>query len=281
MGKIMKTSVSSTLKRLRYKLNGVFFCVILGLSFITIFSCKSSDDSEMIALIAKLPDNDKYLINGKFVDIGIFYKQSDWTGIPYAKQWCLFNGNTYWKMDKAELDEIAKEEGIILQSDMTLPFWNEWGVRINGIIFILVMIILFVLWLYRPKTKIIKPLNKSLNKANAAKLIFSQHYKIKKFNGIDVNWAVNIALSASILLPPGNCSLFFNYKEKKNKREGTANGIIEAGKTYLLKSTVLPISIVTNIVESNEDELKKYLDIEAKVGNIAKKILDILEKIFG
>jgi hypothetical protein len=271
-----------------------FAWIVLGLVLVTVVSCKSSDDPEKIALIADLPDNDKYMMDGKYVDIGIFYKQSNIEGFPienYNKQWCLFSGTTYWKMDKSDLDEIAQEAGITLPSDMSLPFKDEWGSRLGAMGFFLGLGLICFIWIkFRPKTKILPPLYASSNKNNSANLIFRQHYKIKTVNGLNVNWSSFVALSASVLLPPGKCSIIFDYKEEKSEGEGThswtgnnlsADGIIEAGKTYLLKSKIVKENnaniIYTNIEECKGAELKEYLNIESKVGIGLGKILSNLD----
>lgn len=243
-------------------------CVVLSLSFLTANANAQefSWGGERIALIVDLPNTDYYAINGALVDIGIIFKQIGIEGfsiLNYNKRWCLFSGETYWEMDKAELDEIAQEAGISLPSTMNLPFAEEWGGRLTLLGIIIGVILIALIWnKIRPKVKILKPLNDSLNKNNAANMIFRGYYKIKKINNAEVKWSAAIAKAASVLLPPGYCSVIFDYYEENvAKGKGfTAAGNLEAGKTYLLKSVLKKDNtLTTNITECRGDDLKKYL----------------------
>jgi len=247
-----------------------FTWFILSLSFIMI-GCESERAGNAISLIAELPDTAEYAIDGNFVDIGIVYNIVDLEGVSvynYNKRWCLFSGKSYWVMDKAKLDEIATEVGIILPSNLDLPFWDEWGGRIIAVSVILLVILGFIIWSkIQPKQKVLKPFNTSLNKHNAANLIFDGHYKIKKYNGAKVRWSTFLAKTVSILLPPGECSLIFNFAESDGQTKHTANNHdtknnVEAGKTYFLKSyrndlSVKPI-LATYIVEGKDNDEKYY-----------------------
>jgi hypothetical protein len=235
-------------------------------------SCKSDGPGNKISLIAELPDTAEYVINGVFVDIGIVYNEfevEDLSLYNYNKKWCLFNGDSYWVTTKEQLDEIAQKAGITLQSNMDLPFWDEWGGRIFFVGSIFCIIICLILWnKFRPKTKILQPFDGKLNKENAANLLIRACYKVKEYNGYKVNWASTIAAAASILLPPGKCSMVFDYSEKEEDTTHTAynhkaNGNLEAGKTYLIKSVRYKnwsgTTMVTSIVECKTEDMKAYL----------------------
>jgi hypothetical protein len=242
-----------------------FAFIIVGLSLL-LSSCKSSNDPEEIALIAELPDTKEYMVDGKYVDIGIVYKTVIRENVSfrnYDKRWCLFNGTTYWKMDKSKLDEIAQQAGITLQANTDLPFWVEWGLWIIMIVCVIVGLLGFWIWSkIQPKVKALKPQNPNLNNQNAAKLIFDGHYKIKTYNGTDVKWSTILAKTVSVLLPPGECSLVFDFKEKEDAdttnvaKNHTVKNIVEAGKTYYLKS-YLWCSIMSTYIEEGKDKDKK------------------------
>jgi len=244
--------------------------VILGFSLL-IVGCDSDRQGDAIALIAELPNTTEYAIDGTFVDVGIVYNMIDYEGASlynYNKRWCLFSGDSYWVMDKERLDEIAQSAGIILPSNMALPFWDEWGGRIILAGILIVVILGFIIWSkIQPKLKTLKPFRPNLNNHNAANLIFDGHYKIKKFNGSDVNWSTTFAKAFSILLPPGECSLIFDFEESEGETKNTARNheaknSIEAGKTYFLKSFLNDLGgekiLTTYIVEGKENDKKEY-----------------------
>ncbi|GMO28770.1 MAG: hypothetical protein Ta2B_09700 [Termitinemataceae bacterium] len=222
---------------------------------------------ENIALIVDLPNTSDYAIDGKYVDIGIIFKSFGIEGFSlwnYNKRWCVFNGKTYWEMEKEQLDEIANELGIVLPAKMDLPFGNEWGGRLTLLgIFGGVVIIILIWDKARPKVKILKPLDGSLNNQDAANVIFRGYYKIKKINNTEVKWSAVLAKAASILLTPGNYIFVFDYAEEKvAKGKGfTAQGNLEAGKTYLLKSILNKTdnTMSTDFIQCQGDDLKKYL----------------------
>jgi hypothetical protein len=244
--------------------------VLLFFGF-TLVGCKSDSPRNKISLIAELPNTAEYEINGVFVDIGIVYNEFDVEGISlynYNKKWCLFNGNSYWVTDKEQLDEIAQKAGITLQSNINLPFWDEWGGRILFLGGIFCVIIGLILWnKFRPKTKILQPFDGRSTKESAANLLIRACYKVKEYNGYKVNWSSTIASTASILLPPGKCSIVFDYSEKEGDTTHTAtnhnaNGNLEVGKTYLIKSIRYKhngSTMVTRIVECKTEDMKSYL----------------------
>jgi hypothetical protein len=222
---------------------------------------------EKITLIADLPNTNDYVIDGKYVDIGIIFKSFGIEGLSllnYNKRWCVFNGETYWEMDKEQLDEIANEIGIVLPVKMHLPFRDEWGGKLTLLGILGGLIIIMLIWdKARPKVKILKPLDESLNNQNAANVIFRGYYKIKKINATEIKWSAVLAKAASILLTPGNYIFVFDYAEE-NVAEGkgfTAQGNLEAGKTYLLKSILNKKNntMSTDFVECQGDDLKRYL----------------------
>ncbi|MDR1149276.1 MAG: hypothetical protein LBK66_11660 [Spirochaetaceae bacterium] len=248
-----------------------FAFLILGLSlFLT--SCNSNAPGNAISLIAKLPDTSQYAIDGEFVDIGIVYKQVDIEGFKlwnYDKEWCLFNGTSYWVTDKAKLDEIAKSVGISLQSNMDLPFWDEWGGRLLLIGIIMVVVLGVIIWnKIQPKVKTLDPFTSNLNSNNAANLIFDGHYTIKAFNGKNVRWSTTFAKAVSILLPPCECylNLDFEWSDGNTKHiasnHTTTKCTIEAGKTYFLKSFSNDLYgnniLSTHIVEGVDNNKKDY-----------------------
>ena len=245
-----------------------FAWIVLGLSLLLV-GCGAERKGDRIALIAELPNTAEYTINGVFVDIGIVYnvfEVEDVSLYNFNKRWCLFNGNSYWVMDKARLDEIAEKAGITLQSNMALPFWDEWGDRIIVIVVIIGFIILLKI---QPKLKMLKPFNASLNKHNAANLVFHKSYEIKEYNGLKVRWSAFFAKAFSILLPPGDCTLVFDLKEDhgsdvtERASNHSAKSRIEVGKKYLLKSFKNDLGgnniMSTYIVEFNENELNDYV----------------------
>jgi hypothetical protein len=122
--------------------------VLLFFGFV-LAGCKSDGPGNNISLIARLPDTAEYAIDGVFVDIGIVYNEFDLEGISfynYNKKWCLFNGEHYWVTDKERLDGIAQKAGITLQSNMDLPFWDEWGGRILSAIGIIIVVFVSTIW---------------------------------------------------------------------------------------------------------------------------------------
>ena len=97
----------------------------------------------------------------------------------------------------------------------------------------------------QPSLKRLKPFDANLNSRNAANLVFDGRYKIKGYNGSKVRWSAALPKACSILLPPGECSLVFDFKmkihialypDKYEKLNQTAGNTIEAGKTYFLKT---------------------------------------------
>ncbi|GMO28745.1 MAG: hypothetical protein Ta2B_09660 [Termitinemataceae bacterium] len=97
-----------------------------------------SYDGEAIFLVTDLPNTDEWSIEGKYVDLGIIYKQFKILFIPiwnYDKRWCLFQGETYWTFSKEDYAEM----GIIIPDSMSLPFTRKWGGFLVGIILIIVI----------------------------------------------------------------------------------------------------------------------------------------------
>jgi hypothetical protein len=249
-----------------------FALVILAMSFLMI-NCSSDRRGDKISLIAELPNTAEYAIDGAFVDVGIVYNAIDYEGVSFFnfnKRWCLFNGNSYWVMDKERLDEIAQLAGITLPKKIALPFWDEWGGRILLVSIGIVFILGSIIWSkIQPKLKILKPVNSTLNSKTAATLIFHKSYKIKKYNGLNVRWSAFFAKASSIYLPSGECIIVFDLKEnygadvKTAAHNHSAKNNIEAGKKYFLKSYLNDLDrdniLTTFMVEYNENELDKYV----------------------
>jgi len=246
--------------------------VILSLSILLV-GCDSERSGNKISLIAELPNTKEYAIDGKFVDIGIVYNTTNIEGLSvynFNKRWCLFSGNSYWVIEKERIDEIAASAGITLQSNLALPFWDEWGGRILFIGTIIVIILGFIIWSkIQPKLKVLKPISSNLNYQNAGNLIFDGHYKVKKYNGTNVKWHTPFAFTkaVSILLPPGECSIIFDFVESDGDKKNIASdhntkGIIQAGKTYFLKSFLNDLDnkkiLATYVVEGKDNDKKEY-----------------------
>jgi len=150
--------------------------VLLGVLFLVLTGCGGYRRANKITLIAELPNSDEFVIDEAFVDIGIAYNTislgvlplpvisdlpiiSDLSLLNFNRRWVLFDRDTriikwggdrtrYWVVDKERLDEIAGWAGITLQSDMSLPYWDEWGGRI-----ILGGLVIFGLLIFLPSKK--------------------------------------------------------------------------------------------------------------------------------
>jgi hypothetical protein len=233
---------------------------------------------EKIALVAELPDTPEYTIDGVFVDIGIVYDMADMDALgsfSFNKKWCLFNGDDCWVTDKEKLDEMAQKAGIQLQSNMKLPFWDEWGDRIAGVFAFIVVLLGMHLWkIFVPRKMIIlPPIGKAPDKENAATLIFQSCYHMEKYNGRDaLLWAVMVSTDgagvASVLLPPGECFITLGYRVGDWKAvysiaHHTVHASLEAGKTYVIKSVRYrhnrQSALSTKIEECKGKDLKTYL----------------------
>jgi hypothetical protein len=154
-------------------------------------------------------------------------------------------------------------------------FWEGYPYMSGLVVLILfftvpafVGVLCFFLWdKFRPKIKILPVFDGRYNKDNAATLMIRACYQVKQYNGYNVKWSSTIARTASILLPPGKCSIVFDYREKEvdtthTANNHSANGNLEAGKTYLIKSVRYNhngSTMVTRITDCNGEELKSYL----------------------
>jgi hypothetical protein len=147
-------------------------------------------------------------------------------------------------------------------------FDPHYGTLIIAVIAFCVTIVSFLWNKYRPKIKILQPFDGTSNKENAANLMIRACYQVKEYNGHKVKWSSTVARAASILLPPGKCFIVFDYSEEEGGTTHTAanhnaNGSLEAGKTYLIKSDRYNsnggTTMATHIVECNGEELKTYL----------------------
>ena len=182
-----------------------------------------------------------------------------------------------------------------------LIFMDKYSFYILLAAAVIIAIILFNISKYRFKK--LKPYTADLNKRNAATVIFDGHYTIQKYNDKPVKWSVSLARAFSILLPQGDCVFVFDLSvvtssgksgfsrflaslgyllrvvynlliARSNEAEGyyrnkttvsghIVHGIIEAGKTYFLRSFLddsgSKDSMTTLIVEVKETDVKEYL----------------------
>jgi len=217
----------------------VFLGVMIIISLL-INGCDSYRSANHIQKIAELPNTPEFQIEGKFVDIGIAFNNG---GIN--RKWVVFSGSTYWEMDKTELDEIAERAGIALPDEMKIHFWYTWWFYIISLV---TGIVIATLWfILRPKMRTLKPYTTQLTFKNSSRLIFNEDYKIKCFNSDKVRWSSGIACAGSILVPSGSISIIFNatftkYDNNKTQKlkcsEHKVDCIVEAGKTYYLRSTI-------------------------------------------
>ena len=270
--------------------------ILLGLTLLLTGCNKDTIRADRIVLIAELPNTEEFTINGVYVDIGIAYnvlfefqitQKFNPNIFSYNKQWVLFSGSTYWIFDKEILDEIAGRAGIILQSNMRLPFWQEWGGKIIIIGFIIILMFWFNLkiWSNIKKNippKKIKTIFDDSEEHNQAELIFLKYYKIKMINSFPVEYELKSAHSGIMTIPAGNICITLDYDNRSIWNEllfkitqgafsghsvtygnnWEAKGIIEAGKKYIIKTLkdYKNNTTVTSLVPADNDaEIKEYL----------------------
>lgn len=88
---------------------------------------------EVVSKVADFPDTESFQTEaGAYMDPGCIYKQFSIMFIPlwnYEISWCGYTGeeNSYVIIDKATLDELAKEAKVQLPAEPSLPFWDSIG----------------------------------------------------------------------------------------------------------------------------------------------------------
>ena len=95
-------------------------------------------DGEKIIKVCDLPNTEAFSDQeGNQLDLSYIYKQVHvlWV-IPvwnYDARWCLNDGSsqTYYKIDKAEFDMAARNEGLTLPGESKLPFWDAFGGKLT------------------------------------------------------------------------------------------------------------------------------------------------------
>lgn len=97
---------------------------------------------ENTSKVTDFPDNESYqLEEGKYVDAGCIYKQITIFFIPvwnYNLEWCGYipDSDGYIPLTKAELDELAAIEGVVLPDVPSVSFWNAIG---GKLVFLLII----------------------------------------------------------------------------------------------------------------------------------------------
>jgi tetratricopeptide (TPR) repeat protein len=128
----------------------------------------------------------------------------------------------------------------------------------------------------RPQMKEIKSPYYPLTKSNAGTIIFLKYYYIVSINGLRVDtYSLGNAGSGSILLPPGNHVINFNYygnfyvdadTTQLMASNLTVQGKIEAGNMYVIKTEVInkklrPVIMTSYFIKiNNKKVLCEYFD---------------------
>lgn len=89
--------------------------------------------NEKIIKVSDFPDTEDFRAqDGGLIDAGYIYKQFRIFWVPvwnYDGRWCGLTRDAakYYEIDKPTLDAIAKEAGISLPEEPSLPFWDAYG----------------------------------------------------------------------------------------------------------------------------------------------------------
>jgi hypothetical protein len=88
---------------------------------------------EQIVKVAEFPDTEDFQVaDGTYIDAGYRYKHVSLFFVPvwnYGGEWCGYVGdsNRYLRLNKDELDVMAKAASVTLPEVPSLPFWDAYG----------------------------------------------------------------------------------------------------------------------------------------------------------
>jgi tetratricopeptide (TPR) repeat protein len=122
-----------------------------------------------------------------------------------------------------------------------------------------------------PDVKQLKPLEPSLTTETGAAFLYRSVYKITEIDGSKVTgFSTGRAKSASVLMPPGEHTISFDYNDGDLKADGfRLNCNMKTGITYVIKSIIRTESgkkrITVRIEELPGDGLKNYLKTDYRM----------------